>query len=99
MRLGRFILAYHVLAPDMPSLILTTILGGGRHDSHFTDEEIGHRVLSYLFHVSQKVGGIRGLCYMEVCRAAAEGGPQGCRPCRETHADQRSLPRVLRPGL
>lgn len=57
MRLGRFILAYHVLAPDMLSLILTTILGGGRHDSHFTDEEIGHRVLSYLFHVSQKVGG------------------------------------------
>lgn len=44
--------------PDTLSLILTTILGSGRHDSHFTEGEIGHRVLSYLFRVSQKVWGI-----------------------------------------
>lgn len=76
MRLGLFILACHMPAPDILSLILTTILGGGRHDSHFTDKEIGLRVRSDLFRVSQEAGGIRGLCYRGACGAAAEG-PSG----------------------
>lgn len=76
MRLGLFILACHMPAPDILSLILTTILGGGRHDSHFTDKEIGLRVRSDLFRMSQEAGGIRGLRYRGACGAAAEG-PSG----------------------
>lgn len=93
MRLGLFILACHMPAPDILSLILTTILGGGRHDSHFTDKEIGLRVRSDLFRVSQEMGGSE-VCATEELVGQQLRGPQGCRPCRETHADQSSLPRV-----
>lgn len=55
-RLGLFTLTYHMPAPDILCLILTTILEGRHHYSHFADEEIGHRVVHYQLRVPQEGG-------------------------------------------